>query len=751
MVRVARAACVVAAGLLLASIPLGGRVARAAFYGSNGLVAYTCGANICVVNPGSSSTQLITGGTDPVWSHDGSSLAWINASHEIEVQSVTNGALSGSATTLTLAGSSASQPTWSSNSLYIAYVDTTLQKIRVAVVANNASPTDLLSSSDITDGDPAWAPAGTLMAFTRQVSGSYQIMKVSLGSTGVATGSPTQLTSLGSGNARHPSWAPDSTKIVYSSSQDDGTNKLLYTMDSGGTNQTKLGSGITGDAPTYSPDGTKIAYVVSSGSDIGKLQTITSSGGSQTTIDSGTTNNDPDWQVASSSGSGSSSTAPTNTTIPSVSVYGTSTQLLVGSTVYANVGSWSGTYPITYTYAWTKCEPKDALDGPCYTIPDATSSIYRVPDSLYGWRLRIRVVATNSIGSTKAYSVASDVVGAIAPATRASPQIVGSNVVGQTLTVGTGTWDGSPTPSFAYEWRRCDPQGSLDSCVAIAGATENTYVPVPADIGAALRVYITGTNLAGSAVLITNHTYPVVDRQHFAPTVTVAPQIAGTLQVGRQLTGDDGTFSGDTPIATARQWERCDATGGACHSIVFATKVVYYPTVADIGSTLRLAVTATNAYGKLVAPSDPSDPVLASPPHHRGRRIVGTSKSDYLAGSGYDDAIYGLGGNDTLLGGQGDDSLYGGPGNDVLIGGPGADKLYGGAGSDTILAVDGERDIVDCGPGRDKAVVDTVDVVHKNCEVVVRVSPSGVTSSNSGSGSTGTGAAGSTGSGSTGG
>ncbi len=229
-------------------------------------------------------------------------------------------------------------------------------------------------------------------------------------------------------------------------------------------------------------------------------------------------------------------------------------------------------------------------------------------------------------------------------------------------------------------------------------------------------------------MLFTNHTFPIIDRQHFAPSVTVAPQIVGTLQVGRQLTGDDGTFSGDTPIATTRQWQRCDATGGACHDILFATKVVYYPTIADIGSTLRLAVTATNAYGTLVAPSDPSDPVLASPPHHRGRRIVGTSKSDYLAGSGYDDVIYGLGGNDTLLGGQGDDRLYGGPGNDVLIGGPGADKLYGGAGSDTILAVDGERDIVDCGPGRDKAVVDTVDIVHKNCEVVVRVGPSGATS-----------------------
>jgi Ca2+-binding RTX toxin-like protein len=81
--------------------------------------------------------------------------------------------------------------------------------------------------------------------------------------------------------------------------------------------------------------------------------------------------------------------------------------------------------------------------------------------------------------------------------------------------------------------------------------------------------------------------------------------------------------------------------------------------------------------------------------------------------------IFGLGGNDTLLGGAGDDRIYGGPGRDVITGGSGADHLYGGPGSDTIFAVDGERDIVDCGPGNDRAVVDSVDVVV-GCEVVVR-------------------------------
>ena len=149
----------------------------------------------------------------------------------------------------------------------------------------------------------------------------------------------------------------------------------------------------------------------------------------------------------------------------------------------------------------------------------------------------------------------------------------------------------------------------------------------------------------------------------------------------------------------------------------------YAVTSADVAGTLRVAVTATNAYGKAVVLSDSSDPVSAAPPHVRGRRIVGTSKNDYLAGGGHDDTIFGLGGNDTLLGGAGDDRIYGGSGADIITGGSGADHLYGGSGSDTIFAADGERDFIDCGPGNDRAVVDSVDTtIH--CEVVVtRTSP----------------------------
>jgi Ca2+-binding RTX toxin-like protein len=148
-----------------------------------------------------------------------------------------------------------------------------------------------------------------------------------------------------------------------------------------------------------------------------------------------------------------------------------------------------------------------------------------------------------------------------------------------------------------------------------------------------------------------------------------------------------------------------------------AKKTVYLETLADVGYTLRLSVTARNSYGKEVAQSPPTEPVAGVPPHVRGRIIVGTAKGEYLAGGGHDDVILGLAGNDTVAGGAGSDRIHGGPGNDIVTGGSGDDRLYGGPGSDTIYAADGERDTLDCGPGRDRAIVDPFDHVT-GCEVV---------------------------------
>ena len=85
---------------------------------------------------------------------------------------------------------------------------------------------------------------------------------------------------------------------------------------------------------------------------------------------------------------------------------------------------------------------------------------------------------------------------ATVPANTAPPVITGTAGVGQTLSSTTGTWSGSPT-RYDYQWSRCNTSGA--SCVAIAGASAQTYAPVAADVGSTLRAAVTASNGAGSA------------------------------------------------------------------------------------------------------------------------------------------------------------------------------------------------------------------------------------------------------------
>jgi Ca2+-binding RTX toxin-like protein len=127
-----------------------------------------------------------------------------------------------------------------------------------------------------------------------------------------------------------------------------------------------------------------------------------------------------------------------------------------------------------------------------------------------------------------------------------------------------------------------------------------------------------------------------------------------------------------------------------------------------------------------------------------GDRIVGLGGNDVLSGLAGKDCLQGNAGNDTLTGGAGSDALGGGAGRDGLNGGPAADRLAGGAGADRLAggagadrlaggpgrntlsggpgndvlnAANGRRELVRCGPGRDRVRADRADRL-KGCERV---------------------------------
>jgi hypothetical protein len=663
-----------------------------AFSGDNGSVAFTCGANVCT---NGAASPLLTGATDPSWSSDGSQIAFVDATNGVSVADA-----DGANRQALGAGNSSAQPTYSANGLRVAYVKT---GDLWSILANTLGQEQHLTATAATDADPAYSPDGGEIAFARDGGSGYDIWSLDLSDNSVQ-----QITSA-AGDERSPTWSPSGLTIVYTSS---AYGHLFAVSASGGT-PTDLN--VAGTDPTYSPDGTKIAYIDAAGHVV-SIPAAVSPTPTATTIDAGGTFSQPDWQsVAPPPPSGSG--PPTNLSYPTINLATGDSSPVVGHFLTASVGSWDGSFPITYTYQWKRCDAADPVNGVCVEIPGATSSFYTPSNTDVGKRLRVQVKATNSQGSAAQNSEVSAPVIAIAPVNRATPQIQGGNVVDSPLSIVGGRWEGSTPIAFTYSWRRCNPVGDLDSCVQIPGATQATYTPAVADIGSSIRVWITGTNPAGSDVVITNHTFPIVDKAHFAPTASIPPAVAGTLRIGRQLTANSGVYDGDAPIRTVWQWQRCDATGAACRAIPKATKLVYFPRRGDVGYTLRIVVTATNEFGQLVSMSPPTEPVAADPPHRKGRRLIGTNRADYKGGGGYDDVIFGRAGNDTLRGGAGDDRIFGGPGYDVITGGSGADRLYGGPGSDTIDAADDERDVVDCGRGNDRVFADSFDMVS-HCEVV---------------------------------
>ena len=99
-------------------------------------------------------------------------------------------------------------------------------------------------------------------------------------------------------------------------------------------------------------------------------------------------------------------------------------------------------------------------------------------------------------------------------------------------------------------------------------------------------------------------------------------------------------------------------------------------------------------------------------------RLVGGAKADRLLGGGANDKLLGSLGADKLLGGTGRDVLTGGGGGDRLVGGGGRDAYRGGGGRDTLIARDRRAEVVNGGPGRDRARIDRGRDTPRSIEVL---------------------------------
>jgi hypothetical protein len=212
------------------------------------------------------------------------------------------------------------------------------------------------------------------------------------------------------------------------------------------------------------------------------------------------------------------------------------------------------------------------------------------------------------------------------PATiTAPPTLPPTALVGQLLTPTAGSWEPA-TAVPSYQWQRCDATGN-PPCEALGAPTTAAapYTVTEADAGRTLSVVLTVSDGVAAPASISSNNVSVLQ----APSSTAPPTVDGIARDGQFLHASTGEWLGSSPFVFAYQWQRCSPSGASCNALPGATATDYLLSGADVGLTVRVQVTASNAAGMTAVPSAPTGVVAPAPlVNLEPPRIVGTAEID---------------------------------------------------------------------------------------------------------------------------
>lgn len=199
---------------------------------------------------------------------------------------------------------------------------------------------------------------------------------------------------------------------------------------------------------------------------------------------------------------------------------------------------------------------------------------------------------------------------ALAPENLVSPTVSGSAKVGATLTAGPGAWANNPT-SFVFKWQRCGTDGT--GCTRdVQGGPKKTYVIAAGDVDHTIRVVVTAVNADGRSEAAPSAASDVISSAQ-GPKATAKPTISGTATAGEQLTVSAGTWT-PTGVTVSYQWQRCDVENVNCRNILLVRNSSYTVRFSDVGSKLRVLVTAKASSGHTSVYSNYTDYVQSDVP-----------------------------------------------------------------------------------------------------------------------------------------
>ena len=264
--------------------------------------------------------------------------------------------------------------------------------------------------------------------------------------------------------------------------------------------------------------------------------------------------------------------APGAPTIGTATATGTTTATVAFTAPGSNGGATITTYTATSS--------PDNITG---TLSQAGSGTINMTGLTAGTSYTFTVTATNSAGTGSASSASNSITTFATPVNTVAPVVSGTATVGQTLSTTNGTWTGTATITFTYQWQR--------NGVDITSATSGTYTLVAADASNPIRCVVTGTNSYGNSSANSNATASV------AAIAPGAPTIGAATATGESTATVAFTAPASNGGATITTYTATSSPAGGTGTLSQAGSGTITVTGLTQATSYTFTVTATNSVG----------------------------------------------------------------------------------------------------------------------------------------------------------
>ena len=249
--------------------------------------------------------------------------------------------------------------------------------------------------------------------------------------------------------------------------------------------------------------------------------------------------------------------------------------------------------------------------------------------------------------------------------------------------------------TLSYQW--------LENNVAIGGATGSSLVLTQDQVGKAITVQVSYTDLLNSPESVISTPTAPIDNVNDAPVLLAPVDItyADTIFDDTFVTVtdtliatdlDNNVLTYDIIGNTINNGDNTVTLVSTYGSLTLNQLTGDYSFVANDAAIESLTADVSKSFTLTVSDGLLTDSkVLTLMINQQG--ITESNGNDTLIGDANNNKFDGLAGNDLISGLDGNDTLIGGAGNDTLDGGAGADSLVGGVGSDLYI-VDNTGDVV---------------------------------------------------------